>query len=286
MSNRTLPLYHVDAFTGEPFRGNPAAVCLLETPLPGETMRAIAAEMNLSETAFVHLLEKGTWESAKTFALRWFTPQVEVRLCGHATLATAAVLFREVGVETDLLHFETLSGTLTARRAATGIALNFPADPPSPYGAPDRIRELLQEYEVETVYYAPETRNLLIHLGSADDVRALEPDFARVLAVTDQSELHGVIVTARGESPYDFVSRYFAPWVGIEEDPVTGSAHTVLGPYWGQLLGKGELFAYQASARGGELHIALLDEGRVAIAGEAVVVVRGELALPHEDGEA
>ncbi|MFP4343875.1 MAG: PhzF family phenazine biosynthesis protein [Anaerolineales bacterium] len=281
MSHRTLPLYQVDAFTSEPFRGNPAAVCLLESPLPGETLRAIAAEMNLSETAFVHPLQQETWQDANTFALRWFTPQVEVRLCGHGTLATAAVLFREVGVATDTLHFETLSGTLTARRSETGIALNFPADPPHPYKSPDRIRDLLQDYEVEAVYYAPQTNNLLIHLESADDVQALEPDFARVLALTDQTEIHGAIVTARSEPPYDFISRYFAPWVGIEEDPVTGSAHTVLGPYWGQLLGRQEMLAYQASARGGELHVALLDGGRVSIGGKAVVVVRGELQLPE-----
>ena len=280
MSERFIPLYQVDAFTREPYRGNPAAVCLLKSPLPGETMRAIAAEMNLSETAFVHPLENEAREGAHTFALRWFTPQVEVRLCGHATLATAAVLFREAGVETDTLHFETLSGTLTARRAGTAIALNFPADPPSPYRSPDRIRELLRDYEVKAVSYAPQTSNLLIHLESADEVKALEPDFARVLALTDPIEVHGAIVTARGEPPYDFVSRYFAPWVGIEEDPVTGSAHTVLGPYWGRLLDRQEMLAYQASARGGELRVALLDQGRVTIAGEAVIVVRGELELP------
>ncbi len=278
MSQTTIPLYQVDAFTGQPFKGNPAAVCLLEETLPDETLRAIAAEMNLSETAFVRRLdEPGAAEPR--FALRWFTPQVEVPLCGHATLATAAVLFREVGLEADVVHFETLSGALAARQLADGrIALDFPADPPVPFDPPEGLLDTLADFEIEAVRYGARTHNLLIHLATPAQVRALEPDFARVMALTTGGELHGPIVTAQGEGPHDFISRYFAPWAGIPEDPVTGSAHTVLGPYWGALLGKQELFAYQASARGGELWVTLRDD-RVDIAGEAVTVVRGSLEL-------
>lgn len=289
MHQDNIPIYQVDAFTAEAFSGNPAAVCLLERDLDDATMRAIAAEMNLSETAFVRPVGDETWEQVRdgagssatpTFSLRWFTPKVEVDLCGHATLATAAVLFREVGVKSDLVRFETLSGALAARRGETGIVLDFPADPPVPFERPEGLLDTLRDFTIEAAVYAPKTRNLLIQLGSADEVRALEPDFARVMALTMQGEIHGPIVTARGEPPYDFVSRYFAPWVGIEEDPVTGSAHTVLGPYWGRILGKREMFAYQASARGGELHVTLLEEARVAIAGEAVTILEGELRLP------
>ncbi|MGC9398672.1 MAG: PhzF family phenazine biosynthesis protein [Anaerolineae bacterium] len=277
----TLPFYQVDAFTTRPFRGNPAAVCLTQQPLNRRTLQAIAAEMNLSETAFVHPLDDQPVAKARTFSLRWFTPTTEVRLCGHATLATAAVLFRELQVTANEIRFETRSGGLLARRVEAGIALEFPADPPRPWEMPPDVGVALgvTAADVEATAYAPQTRNLLIHLKSAALLRALTPDFAKLGAVTAAANVHGPVVTAAGDPPYDFISRYFAPAIGINEDPVTGSAHTVLGPYWGGRLNKTEFFAYQASERGGELHVSLMPEGRVLLVGEAVIVAGGLLYL-------
>lgn len=277
-----IPLYQVDAFTREPFKGNPAAVCLLEAPLPASVMQAIAAEMNLSETAFVQLLEGCNWETARRFSLRWFTPTVEVRLCGHATLATAAVLFRECGVTADTVAFETLSGTLRAQRVEAGVSpvgirLDFPADPPIPVAAPEGVAEALGGAEIAWAGVGSKTRMLLLHLAEGETVRRLRPDFERLGAAMETADLHGPIVTAAGTPPYDFISRFFAPGLGINEDPVTGSAHTVLAPYWAARLGREALSAYQASARGGELRVRLLPGARVEIVGEAIVVVRGTL---------
>jgi PhzF family phenazine biosynthesis protein len=281
MEKATLSFYQVDAFASSPFQGNPAVVCLADQPLNKQTLQAIAAEMNLSETAFVHPLDDRPWSVARTFSLRWFTPTTEVRLCGHATLATAAVLFREVEVETAEVQFETRSGTLLAQMTDQGIALDFPADPPHSYPPPAGVLEALgiEDDDIETVAYAPKTHNLLIHLKSAALVRNLTPDFVTLGALTTAADLHGPIVTAPGAPPYDFVSRYFAPGVGIDEDPVTGSAHTVLGPYWSERLGKMELFAYQASKRGGEVRVRLTAENRIMLIGQAVVIAKGSLLL-------
>ena len=281
MADLTLTFYQVDAFTDHPFRGNPAVVCLAAAPLNRRTLQAIAAEMNLSETAFVHPLDDPAWREARTFSLRWFTPTTEVRLCGHATLATAAVLFRELAVEADKVRFETRSGALLAERAEAGVALDFPADKPHPHEPPEGLVDALgvEAAAVEQVAYAPQTRNLLIHLKTAERVRGLTPDFARLAEITTTADVHGPLVTAAGAAPYDFISRYFAPAIGINEDPVTGSAHTVLGPYWAERLDRTEFRAYQASQRGGELHVRLLPNDRVALIGEAVTIARGELYL-------
>ncbi|MBN1260814.1 MAG: PhzF family phenazine biosynthesis protein, partial [Anaerolineae bacterium] len=200
-------------------------------------------------------------------------------LCGHATLATAAVLFRELHVPSDTLTFETLSGTLAARQTELGITLDFPADDPAPYTPPEGVLEALGIETPEEVVYAAKTRKLLIRLASAGEIRALKPDFTRLKAATEAAHVQGPIVTAPGTPPYDFVSRFFAPAVGIDEDPVTGSAHTVLGPYWARRSGKTTLYAYQASARGGEVHVALLPKNRVALSGDAVVVFSGKLRV-------
>ncbi len=281
MTKESVPIYQVDAFTETAFTGNPAAVCLTEQPLNRKTLQAIAAEMNLSETAFVHPLDGRAWQEAETFSLRWFTPTVEVRLCGHGTLATAAVLFREVGVATDALRFETRSGSLFARRKEVGIALDFPADPTNEREAPEGLYDALNvaARDVVAVRYAPRTQNLLVHLTSAALVHELTPAASELAEVVAAANVHGPIVTARGHAPYDVISRYFAPAMGIPEDPVTGSAHTVLAPYWAEILEQEALFAYQASERGGELHVRLLERGRVEIIGEAVTVIKGELLL-------
>jgi PhzF family phenazine biosynthesis protein len=270
-----LPLYVVDAFTATAFRGNPASVCLLERELPEATMQAIAAEMKHSETAFARPLD-GPPAQATRFSLRWFTPEVEVPLCGHATLATSAVIFRELANPAPELHFETKSGALSARRDGERIALDFPAGDCRPASVAPAVLSALGAREVEAACYVRKDRNLLLHLAHESEVRELAPDFARLRAARGEAPFLGVIVTARGSGGYDFVSRFFAPWVGIDEDPVTGAAHCALTPYWARLTGKQEMGAYQASRRGGEMTVRLKGE-RVDLVGEAVVVAAARL---------
>ncbi len=276
----TIPIYQVDAFTSQPFHGNPAAVCLLAEALPDETMQAIAAEMNLSETAFVQPLEGAPWPKARRFSLRWFTPLTEVDLCGHATLATAAVLLGEVGIQAEALSFETRSGLLVARREGNAVQLDFPADPPVACPLPAGIASALGGPEVLATYRGPATGMLLVHLAAPESIATLRPDFVALRSASQAARAMGVIITAAGQAPYDCISRFFAPAVGVDEDPVTGAAHTVLAPYWSALRGRDELMAYQASARGGVLRMALLPAGRVRLAGEAVIVLAGTLWLP------
>jgi PhzF family phenazine biosynthesis protein len=259
-----VKIYQVDAFTDQPFAGNPAGVCILQGPVEDEWMQKVAREMNLSETAFLWRLEEG-------FSLRWFTPAVEVELCGHATLASAHILW-----ETRTLarrreaRFHTLSGLLTATRGADGIEMNFPATPEEPAGV---LPELIDSLGVEPRYVGRSIFDYLVEVGSEEEVTNLKPDFV----LLRQIPIRGVMVTSRASSPgFDFVSRFFAPGVGIDEDPVTGSSHCCLGPYWANKLAKGEMVAYQASARGGTLRVRV-DGDRVYIGGQAVTVLRGEL---------
>jgi PhzF family phenazine biosynthesis protein len=259
-------LVQVDAFTSEPFRGNPAAVCVLEGARDDEWLAAVAREMNLSETAFLERREDG-WD------LRWFTPVTEVDLCGHATLASAHVLWEaELAAPGETLRFHTRSGVLTARREHDGIVLDFPAEPATtvPWVTP-----LLEALPVATpVAFARNRFDYLVEVADAAQVRALRPDMARLATVPTR----GVIVTARADSGnYDFVSRWFGPRVGVDEDPVTGSAHCCLGPWWAERLGRTELRGLQVSARTGTVGVRVLDE-RVELIGNAVTVLHGELA--------
>jgi PhzF family phenazine biosynthesis protein len=257
-------IYQVDAFTTIPFAGNPAAVCLLDSPAAEDWMQSVAAEMNLSETAFLHPEGDG-------FRLRWFTPKKEVRLCGHATLASAHVLW-ESGVlqPGEQARFHTLSGLLTASLQGDWIEMDFPARFHTPTPPPDGLIEAIGAAPV--VVYGRENIYLL-ELETEQAVRELRPDFAQLSRLPVRS----VIVTARSTSPeFDFVSRYFAPAVGINEDPVTGSAHCALAPYWSAKLGKLEMRAFQASARGGVLRVRLEGE-RVILCGQAVTVLEGQL---------
>jgi PhzF family phenazine biosynthesis protein len=276
----TIGLYLVDAFTAVPFRGNPASVCLLdrEREIDDATMQAVAAEMNHSETAFVRPLE-GPPDRSTRFALRWFTPKVEVPLCGHATLASATVVFREARNQAGTISFETRSGTLTARRQGDAIALDFPVADirPAPVSA-DVLRALGIDQCLSS-HIARSGRSLLLHVADASTVRDLRPEFARLVRARGDDTFLGIIVTAAGDSGYDFVSRYFAPWVGIDEDPVTGSAHCALAPYWSSITGKSEMRAHQASARGGDIIVRMRGD-RVDLVGEAVVLASGELRLP------
>src|SRR5919106_2722535 len=261
------PLFHVDAFASAPFTGNPAAVCLLDDPAEPGWMQAVAAEMNLSETAFVHPLGDGGDEAR--FALRWFTPTVEVDLCGHATLASAHLLWETRRLEPDSpARFETRSGTLTATNAGGAVELDFPADP---VAAAKPEPALLEAVGVAAERASRGRIGWMLELAHERAVRAAKPDFARLAAFDI------VVLTAPSSDPtFDFVSRCFGPKFGIDEDPVTGSAHCALGPYWQDRLGKSELTGYQASARGGVVQVRV-DGDRTHLGGRAITVARGEL---------
>ncbi len=259
------PICVVDAFADGPFSGNPAAVCVMAGPAGEAWMRHIAAEMNLSETAFLHPIDGG-------YALRWFTPSVEVDLCGHATLASAHVLFEggRLG-ENDTAHFETKSGLLTVTMADGLLEMDFPASIVEPCPAPPGLFDALRVGPCP-VY---RTRfDYLVEMDSEDHVSALQPD----LPVLRHLEVRGVMVTALASRPgFDFVSRFFAPGSGIDEDPVTGSAHCALGPFWGARVGKHEMVARQVSRRGGTVRLRLAGD-RVKLGGNAVTAWRGELS--------
>jgi predicted PhzF superfamily epimerase YddE/YHI9 len=262
----SLSLYQVDAFTNRAFAGNPAAVCLLPQPRDEGWMQAVAREMNLSETAFLHPeREDGAWR------LRWFTPAVEVELCGHATLASAHVLWEVGQLPGDRpARFQTRSGLLTAERRGDWIELDFPAQMAEPTPPPPGLAETLGG---EPLWVGKSRYDYLLELASEAAVRSLDPDHRRLATLP----VRGVIVTARTEqAPFDFVSRFFAPGSGVDEDPVTGSAHCTLGPYWAARLGKSDLLAFQASSRGGEVRVRVEGE-RVKLGGQAVIVLRGEL---------
>lgn len=258
-----IPLYHVDAFTEHPFEGNPAAVCPLEMWPPDALLQKIARENNLSETAFFVPAGDG-------FELRWFTPKVEVELCGHATLATAHLLLHRLEPGRDRVAFSTRSGRLEVARDGDLLAMDFPAYPPEPVDAPAGLFDALG-HDAEAVLRG---NYLMVVVRSEWAVRALEPDFAAM----DRASINEAIVTARG-SDCDFVSRFFAPGFGVPEDPVTGSAHCSLVPYWAHRLGRTRLQARQVSQRGGELACELRGN-RVSIAGRAVMYLEGEIELP------
>lgn len=258
-----LTLYQVDAFTAKLFGGNPAAVCPLEAWLETDLMQKIAAENNLAETAF--FVPNGTG-----FDLRWFTPGMEVDLCGHATLATAHVLFQHLSYRGEWIRFQTRSGELTVRKAGNRYEMNFPAQAPIAEGVPT---ELLSALGVEARYVGQSVNYYFVTVADEAAVLAVQPDF-RALA---QLEKIGVIVSAPGDEA-DFVSRFFAPKAGIDEDPVTGSAHSALIPYWAGQLKKSQLHAYQISPRRGELFCELKGD-RVLIGGEAISYLVGQILL-------
>jgi PhzF family phenazine biosynthesis protein len=260
----SVPLYQVDAFTATPFGGNPAAVCLLSAPAEAPWMQRVAREMNLSETAFLH-------PEGPAHRLRWFTPTVEVDLCGHATVASAHVLWETGRAPAGgRIDFLTRSGRLSAERRGAWIELDFPAKPVAPAEAPG---DLLAALGIEARFVGRNRFDYLVEVDGEKTVRALAPDSRRLAGLP----VRGVIVTGRAEDPaWDFVSRFFAPGSGIDEDPVTGSAHCALGPFWGARLGKEELVGYQASARGGVVRVRVAGD-RVRLGGQAVTILRGEL---------
>jgi PhzF family phenazine biosynthesis protein len=266
----SIPLYQADAFTDTPFAGNPAAVCLLPEPRTADWMQRVAGEMNLSETAFLRPQPDGTHR------LRWFTPTHEVDLCGHATLASAHVLWTEGRVSAGApIHFDTASGRLTTRRHDEWIRMDFPADPVEPAEPPSALLDGLSGAAPEEV--GRSGRDYLVRLRHPDAVRTLHPNLSSLETL---DEARGIIVTAPAEADdIDFVSRFFAPRVGVPEDPVTGSAHCALGPYWAAQTGRTALTGRQVSARGGTVRVRLdaPDAERLTLAGRATTVVRGRL---------
>jgi PhzF family phenazine biosynthesis protein len=260
----TIPIYQADAFTNQLFGGNPAAICPLTEWLPDELMQKIAVENNLAETAFFV-------KTANGYKLRWFTPEYEIDLCGHATLASAHILFTELGYTGDTIHFETVkSGTLTVQRDGDKYTMDFPSRPPIPIEEPNGLVEALGGIQPKAIL---RSRDFFVVYDSELEVRELAPDFFAL----SKMDTVGIIVTAPGDN-VDFVSRFFAPGAGIPEDPVTGSAHCNLIPYWAKELGKDQLHAYQISARKGELWCELQGD-RVLMSGNAVTYLKGEIYL-------
>lgn len=258
-----LPFYQVDAFTDRLFGGNPAGVCPLDKWLPDDTMQKIAMENNVSETAFFVRNNNG-------FHIRWFTPTVEVNLCGHATLASAHVIFNHLGYNDEKVVFESKSGTLKVRREGEMLVLDFPANMPARTALPD---DFVKALNITPIQCFRGKEDYLLLYKSQQEIEALYPDFRYL----EKVDARAVIVTAPAEKA-DFVSRFFAPRVGVDEDPVTGSAHTVLIPFWAEKLGKTEMKALQLSRRGGTLFCRLRGD-RVDIGGKAVTFLKGEISL-------
>jgi PhzF family phenazine biosynthesis protein len=259
-------IFQIDAFTAEPYKGNPAGVCLLPAAKDEKWMQAVAREMNVGATAFLLA------ESAAEFSLRWFTPSVELSLCGHATLASAHVLWEEGVAQQDArVRFRTRGGVLTARRDGAWIEMDFPADAPEQQTSyPMELKDALN---VLPRYVGQNSLDFVVEVENEKTLRALKPDMGLLSVLRTR----GVIVTCRADDEkYDFVSRFFAPGLGLDEDFVTGSAHCCLGPFWKERVGRDEMLGYQASARGGEVRVRVAGS-RVLLGGQAVTVLRGEL---------
>ncbi|VDI68885.1 Hypothetical predicted protein [Mytilus galloprovincialis] len=293
-----LPIYTVDAFTNVPFQGNPAAVCLVnnEKLLSEEKLQQIAAEMNLSETVYIIDTCQTGFTLGDRFRIRWFTPTNEVNLCGHATVASASVLFYQLNNQSDRITFDSASGPLITERAhPNGITMNFPLNPPENQDE-EEIANLLQHIgttaRIHSVYICKTTHNLLIRLNDSTtrlELESLRPDTTAMMNAEPTGKVKGVIISLKGTidngcvdkagEAYDFISRYFAPWNGIPEDPVTGSAHTVSGAYWSEVLQKKSLYARQCSKRGGDVRIQIKDDGRVNLTGQSAIVLKGTFIL-------
>ncbi|MFO7967473.1 MAG: PhzF family phenazine biosynthesis protein [Archaeoglobaceae archaeon] len=266
-----MKIFQVDAFTSKPYRGNPAGVCILQNAEDEEWMLNVAGEMNVSETAFLHPQGDG-------FNLRWFTPHVEVDLCGHTTLASAHILWETGRLRRDQKAvFYTRSGTLTAQRNGEWIEMDFPSRPAESSTLPDSLLDALgiDAKDAKLNYTGITQFDYLIEVEKVDSIYDLQPDFSQLAKI----DTRGIIVTARSADPaYDFISRFFAPQVGINEDPVTGSAHCSLAPYWSNQLGKKDLIGYQASSRGGAVRVRVgAADNRVMLGGQAVTVLEGEI---------
>ncbi|XP_044065137.1 phenazine biosynthesis-like domain-containing protein 1 [Siniperca chuatsi] len=285
-----IPVFTIHAFTNLPFKGNPAAICPLMHELTDDLYQKIAAVMNLSETAFITRINPSdNFTTGSRFRLRWFTPTTEVNLCGHATLASAAVLFQHQKNVNPTLVFETSSGDLAVAQQGEGYVMDFPLNPPTqedPNEFRDIIKAAVGNHPIQDVYMSSNTEKLMVRLADSCDrsvLTSLKVDPVALQRSERSGRVKGLILTIKGspdcQPGYDFYSRYFAPWNGIPEDPVTGSAHTVLGSYWCKKLGKKKMLAYQCSSQGGELELEVRDDGRINIAGQTVTVLQGTITL-------
>ncbi|XP_068927597.1 phenazine biosynthesis-like domain-containing protein [Petaurus breviceps papuanus] len=286
-----LPVFVVDAFTGEAFRGNPAAVCLLENELDNEIRQKIAREMNHSETAFIQKLHPtDNFTQSSRFVLRWFTPTAEVPFCGHATLASSAVLFYKIKNVNPTLTFVTLSGEFKATRAEDGVIMDLPVCPSHPKDVKevqDLIKSAIGNILVQDVHYCPDTKYLFVRIDDSYGrafLETLEVNTRNMTEIENTGKVQGLMLTVKGEGSgktqgCDFYSRFFAPWLGVAEDPVTGSAHAILSSYWSQQLGKKEMRAFQCSPRGGGMKILMRGDGRVDITGQTAFVLEGNLTI-------
>ena len=276
---RAARIFLVDAFTQKVFRGNPAMVCILDKSEDDELMQKIAFEFNLSETAFL-LPKFDEINKSNEYEIRWFTPLREMPLCGHATLAASKVLFDYEKVSSDEIIFHSQSGVLKAKRDACGISMDFPLDEPEEV-QPHQYDEILKAMGVsqyEHIFLGQGTRKLVIRLKSPQEVMDIQPKFEELKKLRVDG-IKGVGITSIDNKEYHFITRYFNPWAGVNEDPVTGSVHTLLAAYWSRIMGIKELKAYQASERGGELLLRIKENNRLEIVGEAKVIFRGEFAL-------
>ncbi|XP_056113182.1 phenazine biosynthesis-like domain-containing protein [Rhinichthys klamathensis goyatoka] len=284
-----IPIFTVDAFTNVPFKGNPAAICLMENELQDDLYQSIAAEINLSETAFITRLNSMDFSSGAKFGLRWFSTKTEVALCGHATLASAAVLFYIKKNINPVVVFETMSGDLKVRQHEESLIMDFPLNKPKPqdqHEIKDLLKAAVGDLPIQDVCYCPSTKKLMIRLADTCDrseLISLKPEAETLLRNETTGKIKSLIVTLKGpqttQSGYDFYSRVFAPWVGVPEDPVTGSAHTVLAGYWSEKLEKKKMMAYQCSSRGGEVKLQIRDDGRLDIIGQAQIILQGTFKI-------
>ncbi|XP_026080432.1 phenazine biosynthesis-like domain-containing protein [Carassius auratus] len=284
-----IPIFIVDAFTNVPFKGNPAAICLMENELRDDLYQSIAAEMNLSETAFITKGNSVDFSSGARFGLRWFTPTNEIPLCGHATLASAAVLFYMKKNVNPVLVFETMRGELYVRQHEESLIMDFPLNKPNPqdqHEIKDLLKAAVGDLPIQDVCYCPTTKKLMVRLADACDrseLVSLRPEAQSLLRNETTGKIRSLIITLKGaestQSGYDFYSRVFAPWVGVPEDPVTGSAHTVLAGYWSEKLNKKKMLAYQCSSRGGEVKLEIRNDGRLDIIGLAQIILQGTLKI-------
>lgn len=274
-----ISVYQVDAFTSKVFKGNPAAVCLIDSRIEDEVLLNIAAEMNLSDTAFIQTVEGSSPIKTALYSIRWFSPRMEMPLCGHATLAASKVIFDCLGFPGDRILFKSMSGELESRKHEKGFTLDFPADELREAGPVSELLEVMGIHKYKELIYGRNTNKLVVRLHSEKEVRSLKPDFEKMKTVKSCFPVKGVGITAEGEGDYDIVSRYFNPWAGVNEDAVTGSVHTVLAPYWSAVLHKKELKALQASERCGEIFIREVRDGRLEFTGGAVLVLQGEIYI-------
>lgn len=280
---KKIEIFHVDAFTKNVFSGNPAIVCILDKKIDDELMQKIAFEVNLSETAFL-VANESKVGNVNEYGIRWFTPKEEVSLCGHATLAASEVLFNHKRLSTDEITYHSKSGILKARRDVSGISLDFPLDNViETCGC--KYKKLFKAMGISTyekVLIGANTKKLIVHLKHKERVLNVNPNYQKMKDSRVEG-IKGVGITSIDNRKYDFITRYFNPWVGVNEDPVTGSVHTLLASYWSNILGKTELRAYQASNRGGEMTLRVKDNNRVEIIGEARIIYSGELSIDFDN---